>query len=1077
MIKNPQNSKSQDFIAGNSNASDMMDRMRIKEQARVLYMQAPVSNIVLLFITALFTTILQSRLQSSLIVIWFWALCFTSSIRLSLWYFRKTRPDYFSPRIWLKYYFLTSTLVGLSWSLIYPLLYLSNDIVVIISLSMLAFGIAGASVIALSIYLPSFMLYTYPQLISVIVTLLMFDDRIYYQLAFAVFTYLIMITLFAFNLNRNWLRAIDLQAQNSSLIEELSEEVSQRETLIIKRTQEVSEKNENLTREITERKKIENKLVKSERHLSSIISSSPAGMALFDTDFRYLLINETLARINGLNIEDHIGKTIYEVLPDSQHLVGSLFQQVLDTKQPLYNQEITGEVGIRPGVLSHFLLSYFPILDAFETAVGIGAVVIDITDHKKAEQALKESEERFVLAMQGANDGLFDWDLVNNSIYYSPRWKSMLGFEDNELPNDFSVWEDKIDSADRERSWDMLSDYIKGNRDNFKLEFKMRHKDGHWIDILSRAFLVRDEKGNAIRTVGTHVDISELKNKDEKIKVLSQALEQSPVLVVITDPDANIEYVNKTFERITGYSADEVIGKNPSIFKSGLTPLKRYKEIWRTLTAQKTWSGEIQNRKKNGEIYWELAHIAPVINNSGHVTHYVAVKEDITEKKSQEEKILHQAHYDSLTKLPNRFLALDRLAQSLTKASRDKTLVAVLFLDLDGFKRINDSLGHEVGDRLLIQAAERLSASIRAEDTLCRLGGDEFITIIQSLNHASEAQLVAESHLACFRDAFILDDRELIVTASIGIAVYPQDGVTSAELLRNADTAMYYSKDLGRNNYHYFLNSMNKDISRDLAIEEQLHGALARDELYVLYQPLVDLRTKTIIGVEALLRWNSAVLGEISPEDFIPIAEQTGSIDEIGIYVLSQAMGWSTRWREMHSSEFTIAVNLSPAQFRDPELASTILQLLKEHNLPANILELEITEGVLLSGYPYIDNTINTFKQLGIGISMDDFGTGYSSLSYLRSYPFNTLKIDRSFVNDISIDEADRELINAAISMGHGLGLKVIAEGVETEDQLSQLIRLDCDIAQGYLFSKPVSADTISDLLKARNIAFNIGRG
>ena len=354
---------------------------------------------------------------------------------------------------------------------------------------MLVFGIAGASVIALSIYLPAFLLYSYPQIITVLVTLLLFEERIYYQLSFGIFVYLIMITLFTLNLNRNWLKAIDLQIQNNSLIEQLNEEVEQREAVISERTQALSDNNEALIREIAEREKIKQELLQSEQRLSSIFSTSPAGMALYDKDFNYLIINQAMADMHGRSVEDHAGKSIYDVLPESHHLISPLFEQILQTKEPILDFEISGEVGARPGEISHFTVAYFPILDNSGEAISIGAFVLDITDRKKMEVALHESEERFGLAMRGANDGLFDWDLVNNTIYYSPRWKEMLGYQDHELPNDFSVWEDLVDATDREKSWDMLTDYINGNRDNFHLEFKMRHKDGHWVDILSRAFL------------------------------------------------------------------------------------------------------------------------------------------------------------------------------------------------------------------------------------------------------------------------------------------------------------------------------------------------------------------------------------------------------------------------------------------------------------------------------------------------------------------------------------------------------------------------------------------------------------
>ncbi len=956
-------------------------------------------------------------------------------------------------------------MAGLSWCIIFPLIYIANDIVITMALSLLLFGIVGTSVILLSAYLPAFIVYTYPQFFSLLATLFLFNDLPYYLLSLGLIIYLIMITLFTINLNRSAITALELQQKNIALINQLNEEVNQREALIQQGTIELSEKNKALIQEISDRKHIEQELLKSEQLLSSIFSASPTGMALLSTDLHYQLINETLAGLNGVKVEDHIGKSMQDVLPDIYNIAYPCFQQILETRKPILNTELSTEIPSRPGKISHFSISYFPVLDNSNHIISLGSVVVDITERKEAEQALKASEERFSLAMKGANDGLYDWDLVKNEIYYSPRWKSMLGYKDDELPNDFSIWKDLFVATDQAQSWSVMSEFLNGSRDNFNLELKMRHKDGHWVDILSRAYAVRDEEGTAIRMVGTHLDVTELKNKQAMIRVLSQAIEQSPSSVVITDTQANIEYINHSFEEISGFTLQEVKGKNPRIFKSGLTPLKRYKEMWNCLLEKKPWSGEIQNKNKNGDIYWEYARIAPVINESGEVTHYVGVKEDITEKKIQHEKMLYQAHYDHLTDLPNRFLALDRLSLMVRESSRNNTKLAVLFLDLDGFKRINDSMGHEAGDRLLVMVARRLSESIREMDSLCRLGGDEFIILLHSINSVSGAQLVAEHLLSQFRNVFTLDERELVITVSIGIACYPEDGANSDELLRNADTAMYRAKEMGRNTYQNYTASMNKDISRRLALEEQLNGALSRDEFTVLYQPLIDLQTKVIIGVEALIRWHSSVLGPISPDDFIPVAEQSSSIDKIGQYVLSEAMAWTAKWRTMTNHEFSTAVNLSPTQFRNQKLPTIISNLLKKHDLPAAALEVEITEGVLLSGYPYLEETINTLKNLGIGISMDDFGTGYSSLSYLRSYPFNTLKIDRSFINDISVDEADRELINAAISMGHGLGLKVIAEGIETEDQLAHLINLGCDIGQGYLFSKPVTGEEISELL------------
>jgi len=590
-------------------------------------------------------------------------------------------------------------------------------------------------------------------------------------------------------------------------------------------------------------------------------------------------------------------------------------------------------------------------------------------------------------------------------------------------------------------------------------------KDGTEYHIADSAAPIRKEDDNILGMVLVFNDVSERKEAEEKIRTLSQAIEQSPVSVMITDADENIEYVNSTFEKVTGYQEAEVLGQNPRILKSGQTSEQVYREMWQALTSGKAWHGELINRKKNGELFCENSHIAPVHDDSGGISHYLAVREDITLRKSQDEKIIHQAHFDALTDLPNRFLSLDRLSQLISEAQRSSESVAVLFLDLDDFKKINDTLGHEIGDKLLIEAATRLQDGIRSGDTVGRLGGDEFIILLGGLVDVADASPVVENLLNRFRDSFRIDGRELMLTASIGISVYPIDGNEPSELLRNADSAMYCSKDNGRNTYSYFTNAMNKSVSRRLLLEEQMHGALDRGEFRLCYQPKFDIASRNIIGVEALLRWNNPVLGEVSPEEFIAIAEQTGLIVPIGEFVLCEAIAMNASWQNKSEQEFTVAINLSPRQFRDPNLVSFIEKVIDKSGVSSKSIELEITEGVLMSGHSYIDKALADLNNLEINIAMDDFGTGYSSLSYLRKYPFDVLKIDRSFINDITEDIADRELVNAAIVMAHSLGLKVVAEGVETKEQLALLAAQGCDIAQGYLFSKPVSAKKIDEMI------------
>ncbi|NQY87764.1 MAG: EAL domain-containing protein [Colwellia sp.] len=476
---------------------------------------------------------------------------------------------------------------------------------------------------------------------------------------------------------------------------------------------------------------------------------------------------------------------------------------------------------------------------------------------------------------------------------------------------------------------------------------------------------------------------------------------------------------------------------------------------------------EFRFLRKNNTYMWIRGKGEVVESDStGKPLRFIGTHSDISVQKEHEEKILHQAHFDSLTFLPNRFLSLDRLELACEEAKRNNELVALLFLDLDDFKKVNDTLGHDVGDQLLIDAANRLRNVVRSVDTVGRLGGDEFIIILGGLKKIEEAQPIVENLLNQFRKIFVINARELLLTTSVGIAIYPNDASDASELLRNADSAMYDAKKCGRNTYSYYTRQMNECAQRRLAIEEQLHGALARNEFSVHYQPKIDLVNTKIMGAEALLRWHNPVLGNVPPDEFISVAEQTGAIIPLGQFVLKQAVKQTAIWQKNFDDSFQIAVNLSPRQFRDLQLINVIKQTLNETNITSGSLELEITEGVLLSGHRQVREVLNSITNLGIKMAMDDFGTGYSSLSYLRTYPFDVLKIDRSFINDMTSNSKDKALINAVIAMSHALNLKVVAEGIETKQQFELLRTLGCDYGQGYLFSKPLTTDDMTTLLK-----------
>lgn len=484
-----------------------------------------------------------------------------------------------------------------------------------------------------------------------------------------------------------------------------------------------------------------------------------------------------------------------------------------------------------------------------------------------------------------------------------------------------------------------------------------------------------------------------------------------------------------------------------------------------SLKDKKPYETEHRLLLSDGRVKYVNERCETLFDDKGEPIRSLGTVQDITERKLADQKILYQAHYDTLTNLPNRFLSLDRLSQLLHEADRDQTQVAVLFLDLDFFKKVNDSLGHDAGDALLIAVSQRLKSAVRAGDTVGRLGGDEFLLLLRGLHVADEAQVVVEHLLAVLNEPFDVLGRELYISASIGIVVYPGGGKNANEVLRNADIAMYRSKELGRNNYAFFSDEMNKHVSRRLAVEEQMREALKHSEFSVVYQVQIDVVSGKFIGAEALLRWHNAVLGNITPDEFIPIAEQSGFIVELGQFVLQQALIVLAEINKTGNTEFVIAVNLSPRQLKDQNLYYKIASEIKHFEVPPASLELEITEGVLMSGHADVDQTLNNLHKLGVKIALDDFGTGYASLSYLRNYPFDTVKIDRSFINEIE-EHRGKELVNAAIAMAHALGLKVVAEGVETSRQLSILRMLDCDHAQGFYFSQPIAKDAFFALLK-----------
>ncbi|MCU7906574.1 MAG: EAL domain-containing protein [Candidatus Thiodiazotropha sp. (ex Epidulcina cf. delphinae)] len=543
----------------------------------------------------------------------------------------------------------------------------------------------------------------------------------------------------------------------------------------------------------------------------------------------------------------------------------------------------------------------------------------------------------------------------------------------------------------------------------------------------------------------------------EELKKLSLAVEQSPASVVITNLEGSVEYVNPKFCEVSGYSANEVIGKHTHML--GIDPKEsdHYRKMWDKLQTGEVWKGEFCNRRKNGNSYWESAVIAPIRGENGETTHYLAVKEDITERKAFEQKLLEQATHDQLTGLPNRFLAFDRLQQLLQHAKRHKQFVAVIYIDLDNFKTVNDSMGHPVGDQLLIQVANRIKAQLRFEDTLARLGGDEFMAIVPEVKNLSTGlERVVNRFLSAMQMPFRLNNRELSITSSLGIAVFPDDGMDVGSLMNNADMAMYEAKHAGRNTFRFFTRKINKKVSERMKRETYLSHALEAGELYPVYQPIVCVAGGRLVGAEVLLRWDNQDLGQITPTEFIPIAEQTGLIRPITDWLFDEILEHAKSWQEW-PEQFWLSVNVPPICFCDVTFNKTISNIARQASEIDLGLCVEITENLLLHNDEEVLDNLQHLERLGIYSAMDDFGTGYSSLAYIKRSPLNHLKIDRSFISGLPADADNRTLTEMIVLMSKKLGITIIAEGVENQVQANFLEALNVEYAQGYHFAKPMN--------------------
>ena len=590
----------------------------------------------------------------------------------------------------------------------------------------------------------------------------------------------------------------------------------------------------------------------------------------------------------------------------------------------------------------------------------------------------------------------------------------------------------------------------------------------HWFELsVARKAM---EEGREAHFVVLSRDITQRVEMLDTLRKLRHAVEQAPHSIFIAGADGNIEYVNPAFSVTSGYPPEEVMGRNPRLLSAGATPQSVYEDLWAHLSSGRAWRGEFLNRRKDGREYYEAAIISPLHDEQGRITHYLAVQEDVTDRKRDEERIRKLVNFDALTGLPNRTMFASRFSQALALTQRSAQRLALLYLDLDHFKNVNDSLGHQVGDELLVEIARRLQSVVRDEDTVSRPGGDEFI-IVLPLADAEHAAHAAERLQAEVRRVCLLGHHELVVTSSIGIAMYPEDGREFETLAQRADAAMFRAKETGRDTYRFFSADMQARSLRVLQLENALRSAVVQDQLSLHYQPQIRLQDGQVTGVEALLRWHHPEFGAVSPAEFIPVAESSGQILGIGEWVLRTALAQAKAWHGaagLGFTGFTVAVNLSMVQFRHPGLVEMVQRVLAESGVPPQMLELELTESIAMDAPEKVIAIVQQLFDLGVQLSIDDFGTGYSSFSYIQRLRVHKLKIDQSFVRHLGEDGNAQHIVRAIIGLAQSLGLETIAEGVETDEQSAALLSLGCDTGQGYHFSRPVPVAQLDAWMAAR---------
>jgi diguanylate cyclase (GGDEF)-like protein/PAS domain S-box-containing protein len=830
--------------------------------------------------------------------------------------------------------------------------------------------------------------------------------------------------------------------------------------------------------DITSRKLIELSLLEREGFWSDVVRTVPDHLYVQDViSQRMIFSNHHLGQTLGYNRTElhQMGDYFWEILlhPDDADFYHRSRQ---NQRQGGYSQLMQCQLRFRhqDGKWRRFEVREQALArDKHDQVTRIIGVAKDITEQIEASESLRDSEQRYRMLAESISDVIFSTDSTMALNYVSPSVHAVLGYEvewifqngwqstianPQQLTGIYSLMDRVGKALNKPEMLSVLRDQVQTQL----FLFDCLRADGRKIPIELRLVLVWDEQGAFEGVLGVGRDISQQRRAEKDLRMAATVFEHSTSAILITDPAGYIVQANEAFSRVSGYAVEQVLDQLPNMLTVDEQQDAHLRYVLKQLHQHSTWEGEVWLKRRNGEHYPAWVGITAVLDDEGDLASYVCFFSDISERKASEQRIHRLAYYDALTHLPNRTLFQDRLHTALQSAERQKGWVVLMFLDLDRFKPINDSLGHAAGDRMLKEMATRLLGCVDDDDTVARMGGDEFTLLLQprvnremALNRAIH---VAEQILGSLVKPFVLEGREFFVTASIGIALSPQDGNELSQLMKNADTAMYHAKERGKNNFQFYQADMNASALERLELESDLRHALEQNEFVLYYQPQFSGDGKRLTGAEALLRWRHPRRGLVPPGDFIPVLEELGLVVDVGDWVISEACRQLKTWHQAKVRVPKVSVNISARQFSDGQLGTRIANILRDTGLPPACLELELTESILMREVSEAMQILDGLKNLGLSIAVDDFGTGYSSLNYLKQFPIDVLKIDRTFVDGLPSGEQDAQIARAIIAMAHSLNLAVIAEGVETQEQLDFLREHGCDEVQGYLFGRPMPA-------------------